>query len=183
MSPAYAFRSKMCRARRCIPWPPPPLCSATPATQQASPRCHRRSTSQRASRPRGELPRSPWLPVGLTERGGVELLRRRRLRRCTREGGLPVAAPGFIQPGGSPDHTARLAEDGRQKNTAQHTGTGTRYSTEKRPCCNNIFTLGHILPKMSVCLQFGQKTPTCGAWGSISAGLYVWVGGFARSLD
>jgi hypothetical protein len=33
------------------------------------------------------------------------------------------------------------------------------------------FTLGHVLPKMSACLQIGQKTPTGRAWGSISAGL------------
>jgi hypothetical protein len=33
---------------------------------------------------------------------------------------------------------------------------------------NTQFTLGHVLPKMSACLQFGQKTPTDRVWGSIS---------------
>jgi hypothetical protein len=33
------------------------------------------------------------------------------------------------------------------------------------------FTQGHVLPNIYVCLQFFQKTPTGGAWGSISAGL------------
>jgi hypothetical protein len=36
---------------------------------------------------------------------------------------------------------------------------------------NCTFTLGHVSPKMSACLQFGQKTPTGGAWVTISAGL------------